>query len=295
MDIIADGIHPKLTYAEYDKIDATNVSKLKELARSPLHYQHRLDHPRKSQPLTLGSAAHTAILEPHRFMAEYALWDERTAAGKVRPRRGVAYDAFVANHPGQRIIRAEEFGQAMAMRDAVRGNRDAMKYLRKGQPEVSAVWFHDAPNRVCKGRVDWTTTMDGGPALVGLKTARDVRPIGFGNQAARLGYHLHWAFYHDGWVKLTGETPRLIEIVVESAPPYDVVVYLIPAEVVEAGRDEYERMIALLNNCEATGEWPGTAAGEQVLSLPSWVYHAEDDIGDIGLEIGHGHDTQEAG
>jgi hypothetical protein len=278
------GLHLRVPFDKYAAIDAINFSRLKEMRRSPKHYRHRLTNPLQSQPLTLGAAAHTAVLEPHRFLAEYALWDERTDSGSVRPRRGKAWEAFEAGHAGRRIVKADEYYMAMAMRDAVRGDPDAARYLSKGYPEASMVWADKETDRVCKGRVDWLTNVDGCDVLVGLKTARDCRGLPFGNAAGRLGYHLQWGFYFDGYVAVTGRLPKMIEIVVESFAPHDVAVYIIPAEVVEVGRDEYRRLLLALGECERTNRWPGAMPGEQVLSLPSYIY-GEEDISEIGLEV----------
>jgi hypothetical protein len=77
-----------------------------------------------------------------------------------------------------------------------------------------------------------------------------------------------------------------VEIVVETEPPHDVAVYRIPAEVIEAGHDEYHRLMLKLAECKRSGEWPGAVDGEPDVSLPSWVYGADSDsdLGDLGLE-----------
>lgn len=286
MTMLKIGLHKRVAHDVYRGWDALNISRLKEIGKSPLQYQHRLLNPRTTEPMRLGSAAHTAVLEPHRFLAEYALWDERTDSGTVRPRRGKDWEAFQAAQGGRSIVRADEHATAMAMRDAARSHPVAGRYLRAGDAEVAMVWESEPlVKRLCKGRVDWLTRDGSCPVLVGLKTARDARPIGFGNAAAKLGYHLQWAFYRDGYEALSGHIARVVEIVVESAPPHDVVVYVIPAEVIEAGREEYVRLGALLAECEASGKWGGSADEEQILSLPSWVYQAEDDLSDLGLEV----------
>jgi hypothetical protein len=120
---------------------------------------------------------------------------------------------------------------------------------------------------------------------VGLKTARDVRPREFGNQVARLGYHLSWAYYLDGYTAITGRVPELREIVVESAPPYAVAVYRIEADVVLQGREEYFELVKILNECEANGEWPGPVRTEQVLTLPTWAYRSDNDLAGLDLEV----------
>ena len=142
-----------------------------------------------------------------------------------------------------------------------------------------------AAERICRGRVDWLTRVDGVPHIVGLKTARDCRHFQFGSAAAKLGYHLQWGFYFDGYKAITGREPRMIEIVVESEPPHAVAVYFIPQDIVDQGRDEYQALMLRLAECESTGEFPGPQEHEEALTLPSWVYgEQQDDLEGLGLE-----------
>lgn len=269
--------------AEYQAIDALNISRLKELKRSGLHYQHRLSHPLITAPLTLGTAAHCATLEPERFTRQFAIWDRRTESGRMGPRNGKWWDAFQADNVGKMILTEDERDEAMTIAAAVRADPVAIRYLEMGEPEVSMTW---GPGR--KGRVDWITTAPddtGLPALVGLKTTRDCRHFAFGSQAARLGYALQWAWYFDGYVAIKGVEPSMIEIVVESAPPHAVAVYRILDEIIDFGRDEYEVLLDQLAECERTGEWSGPYTEAQVLTLPSWVYGpAADDLASLELE-----------
>ncbi len=274
----------RIPYARYSQLPGMNISRLKELARSPLNYRFRLENPKVSKALTLGTAGHTAILEPHRFLADYALWDSVTEAGKSSPRTGKNWEAFKAANPGRTIIKPDEFNLAQAMRDQVRGHAPAMRYLRKGDAEVAMLWQDEETGRACRGRMDWLALEADLDVLVGLKTARDCRPIPFGNMAAKLGYHLQWAFYHDGFLAITGRAPKVVEIVVENADAHDVAVYVIPAEVIDQGRNEYRELLVQLDSCEQSGNWPGAAMTEQILSLPSWAYRAEDDLSILGLE-----------
>jgi hypothetical protein len=278
------GIHPGLSWERYLSVNRTRISNLKEMARSPLHYQHRLINAKKTAPLELGRTAHAAVLEPERFEKDYVLWDERTAAGTVRPRRGKDWDAFCAENSGKTIIRAEEHGFACAIRNAVRSNRVAAKYLDSGYAEVAMIWDDVATGRKCKGRVDWITHVEGIDAIVGLKTTRDGDLRAFANQAAKLLYHLQWAYYADGYLEATGKKARVVEIVVEAAPPHDVVVYIVPAEVLEFGREEYRRLLEQLEECGKTGRWPGRASNEVIFELPAYLQPDDDDVGELELE-----------
>lgn len=268
-------IESRMPRAEYDAIQAMNMSRLKEIKRSPLHYRHALTHPRKTGPLTLGIASHVATLEPERFTTEFASWDRRQKNGNSAPRNGQFWDAFLNANTGRTILTEGEWMHAHALAAAVRGEAGAMLYLAAGEPEVTFTWKLEG--RPCKGRVDWLTLIEGRPTIVGLKTARDCRHFAFGSQAAKLGYHLQWAFYHDGYEAIRKIKPALVEIVVESAAPHAVAVYRIPDDIVEQGRDEYTQLFERLKNCEEIDEWPGPQPIEDYLTLPSWVYGTDTD------------------
>lgn len=272
---MTDAIQSRMPRADYDAIKALNMSRLKEMKRSPLHYRHALTHSRKSGPMTLGLATHVAVLEPERFMSEFANWDRRTKGGNSAPRNGQWWDAFLNANTGKTILTEDEWQHSQDIAAVVRADALAMRYLAQGEPEVTFEW--DLDGRACKGRVDWLTTIEGEPTIVGLKTTRDCRHFAFGSQAAKLGYHLQFSWYHDGYERIRNSKPKLVEIVVESAAPHAVAVYRIPDDIIEQGRDEYIQLLEQLANCEATDEWPGPQPIEDYLTLPSWVYGGETD------------------
>ncbi len=279
---IATCIRSRVPWDEYVELPGSSITKLKELRRSPQHYRYRLTHPKETTPLTLGKGSHCAVLEPERFGRDYAIWSRRTESGNLAPRNGKWWDAFKIEHEGRSIITEDEYADVLAIQAAVRGNEDAMRYLAVGDPEVTLQWT--IWGRPCKGRVDWLTNIDGEPVLVGLKTSRDCRHFAFGAQAAKLSYHLQWAYYFDGFEGITNKRPKVVEIVVENEAPHAVVVYVIPDDIIQQGRDEYMVLLEQLAECERTNTWPGPAIGEQFLTLPSWIYETNDDISELGLE-----------
>lgn len=283
MNNINTGFFSRLPAEEYHSLPGISISRLKELKRSAQHYKYRLEHPKATKALTLGTATHCAILEPERFGNEFAVWDRRTDAGKMAPRSGQHWEAFKAANAGRTLITEEERDLALTMQAAVRGHQDAMVFLEAGEPELTMRWA--LTDVACRGRIDWLARPNGKPVLVGLKTTRDCRPFVFGSQAAKLSYHLQWAFYHDGYKALTGDEPEMIEIVVESDAPHAVAVYRIPSDIIEQGREEYEDLLVKLDEYTAAGFWPGPCEGIQDLTLPSWLYSKEaDDISSLELE-----------
>lgn len=279
-------ITSRMPRADYDAITALNISKLKEVKRSPLHFRHMLDNPKVTDPLTVGIATHVAVLEPERYLSEFATWDRTTEAGAMAPRRGQHWDLFVGNAGGRIILTPEQNKLANAIAAAVRFNPAANKYLESGDPEVTLEWLlpPELGGRPAKGRVDWFTIVDGAPYLVGLKTTRDCRHFQFSKQAANLGYHMAWAYYVDGFKAIRCVEPRCVEIVVESAAPHAVKVYRIPNDIILQGREDYWECVKVLAECEQADEWPAPGGdAEEELTLPSWAYKQDEDL--EGLEL----------
>lgn len=276
----------RMPAVDYHSLQDVSVSRLKEIARSPKHYRYRLSHPRTTDPMRLGTAAHCAVLEPELFSLTYAIWGRKTDAGKMAPRTGQHWVDFVKVNEGMTIVTEAEHALAVAMANAVRAEEAAMKYLRTGTAEVTMrAVLHGRP---CRGRVDWLCELDR-PVLVGLKTARSPDPYAFGAAAAKLKYYWHWAMYHDLYLQLTGKRPLVKEIVVESTPPHDTVVYDVGDDEIDQGREEYVTALERLARCEQDDEWLGVAGGvELAVSLPAYVYGKTQDegIGDLDLETG---------
>lgn len=284
-------ITSRVPFEAYRDIEALNMSRLKDIEHSPQRYVWRATHQLETKPLTLGKAAHCAVLEPERFDQDFVVWTKLTknGSGNIAPRSGEQWLNFQAENVGKTIITVEERDLAMAMQAAVRADAAAMKYLEVGDPEVTMEWdLSEAwglPSRRCKGRADWLTRLDDKRYVVGLKTAVDCREFAFGAAAARYAYPLQWSWYHDGYRTITGIEPRLKEIVVESKPPHAVMVYNVTEDVLLEGRDRYLELLKILGECESSGKWPGPGKGEEHdVTLPTYYYGQQDDLDDLGLE-----------
>lgn len=271
----------RVPFKDYLEIAGVSISALKELKRSPQHYKYRLTNPLQSAPLTLGHAAHCAVLEPERYETQFAVWDRRTPAGNLKPRNSAEWEAFKAAHVGQEILTEDEHLYAQAIGRAVRADPNAARYLQSGEPEVTMQW--EMQGRACRGRIDWLTRL-ALPVLVGLKTTTDCREFRFGAQAATLGYHMQWAWYNNGFMTIKGERPRLVEIVCESKPPYAVAVYNVPDDVLIQGEEDALELLGKLQECELNSKWPGPVPVETDVTLPTWAYKQQDDLAGVGLD-----------
>lgn len=258
-------IHPGLTYADYAAIDAINWSRLKALRVSPLQFLHELTNPPSfdAAHFRIGTATHCRVLEPQEFDSRYVLFKGT--------RRGKAWDAAKAHAEAARVtvLNEDEAQAALGAAAAVVTNPHAASILSAGLREVSITWEDEVTHFDCKGRIDFA-----GDHMVDLKTAARIDPRSFAAQAARLGYHAQFAFYLDGLRAngLASDKPPVL-IAVQSSMPHDVIVYLMPPHVIEAGRREYRRLLAKLYDCTEADRWPGVAPnGPVVFELPKWAY-----------------------
>lgn len=272
------GLYPRGT-VDYDKIDAVNFSTLKELATSPKRYRYRKTNPRpQTNEMRFGTATHTAVLEPNRFGNECVMF-----TGPVR--RGKKWDAFQLEHADKQILTRAEYVEAARIRDAVLEDPVCCKYLDYGQPEVALVWRDEETGVLCKGRLDWLCS-DPEHTIVDLKSARAIEPFHFCRSAGRLLYHMQVAFYSDGYEAITGKQPERKILAVESEPPHDPVVYNMPGEVLDVGRDEYRSLLVKLQYCRERDEWPGLANGAELeFQLPAYLMPDESALDDLGLEF----------
>lgn len=280
-------LHLNMPRADYDAIThRVNWSTLKAMGRSPLHYRHGLTNKRGDTPaLALGRAIHVAVLEPHLFAAEYAVW----GGGR---RQGKEWDAFCAANRDREILTKDEADRCAAIYRAVRDNAHAGKYVVGGSAEATVLWTHETPaiagldgfTADCKARLDYVRP----DALVDLKTTRDASPDGFGRTAWNFQYHVQAAMYVDGYAAATGRELPFVIIAVETEPPHVVQVYRVPDHVLDLGRETYRALLARRDWCMRTNEWTGYGDGELDLTLPRWAatFDDDNDLADTGLTFG---------
>lgn len=257
-----------MRYSKYSKLPGINATKLKRIIESPKALRHYLDTPFHETPsMRVGTAGHTAILEPERFLGDYVFFDG--------DKRRKEWKEFKAAHEGDRIIDRAEYDTALAMRKAVLDHPVAGDIMRmRGEAERAIQWTHARTGEQCKALIDWHVP---GAMLVDVKTARSIEPTRFGNDSASLNYHVQFAWYSDGaFAAGLGDIPFKV-ITVANKAPHDVVVFDVPDDVLQVGRDLYEDALDLYLECKAADCWPGGYPEEQTLRLPYWAQPQDDE------------------
>lgn len=274
------GITCGIPFAEYLQLPGDSASKLKKALQSPLAYKWALDHPdHTSTPaMALGTAVHTAVLEPHRMRTDYVLWDQGD-------KRGNAWKEFQAANAGKSILSASEFADVKGMRSALLAHEPAARYLKRGLAEVTIQWVDPVTGRQVHGRIDWLTYLDDSWILCDLKSTRNSGRRRFCSDAFDMGYHLQFSLYSDGFYTLTNIYPRFVTLAIEKTAPYEPAVYDATEAFLTRGHEDYTRIQATLQQCERTGIWPARATDEMTLDLPAWTggQDEDDDLSSIGL------------
>lgn len=252
-----------MSFDEYRAAEGVNKSSLRHMADSPKHYQYRLTNPEDDKPAyVLGRATDCSILEPAKFLDRYIRWDGGRRFGKE-------WDAFKAEHASQEILTSEEWQRCIDMRAAVRGDKYAAPLLERGIAQPSFFWTDSATGIKCKGRADWVTP---GEVIVDLKTCRDGGR--FPRDAREFGYDIQAAYYTDGIAEATdGELLPFVFIVVESEPPYDVMVFYATEHMIEVGRSKYKDLLSKLAWHQTTNVWPGRYTEPQDLDIMEDINH----------------------
>lgn len=264
---IEPGIYDGISNKAYHADPALGSTSLKTLAtKTPAHYQHDKQHPKTSDAFTLGTAAHSLILE-----------DDASGIVVVDASNWLTKDAKEAKAAalaaGKQPLLTKEWLQVVAMRDAVMAHPVARYCLTEHRAEASVFW--DEGGQTYKCRPDaWKPSM-----LADLKTTVNADPNEFGKVAHGFGYHQSAAHYIDGVKTVTGEELPFRFVLVEKTAPYFVSVVELDFEAVEIGRQLNERAKRIYAECVESNTWPGYPTAEPV-SLPMWaIYQSEDLLG----------------
>lgn len=254
-------------FLDYQKLDAVNWSSLKHMAKSPKHYKWAKENPREDTVgLLKGRGTHTAVLEPERFLLDYALFK-----GKVR--RGKEWDAFKELHKEENILKPNEYQHCMVVAKAVHAHPAASAILKVAKREETISWIDEETGLHCKARLD--LIWDG---LGDLKGVRSVHPRALPSEVARMMYHGQLAFYREGVRVTTGKNMRCYLICAEHAAPHDVVVREIDEDGLYAGWEMVRLLLNKVAECKAANRWPGLSDEIETLQLPAWVWPEDEQV-----------------
>jgi hypothetical protein len=253
----------EMTYDEYAAIPAVRASDLKAIGKSPKRYLWEREHRRETAAMRMGRAVHTAILEPHRYAAEYVVYDGR------RDARTKDYQAFLAAHPCATVLSADEDREARETAEAVHAHPEAHALLTGGVAERVLLFEDPETGLPIKARLDYLRIRPG--AVADVKKTKSINVRRFRSQAWELGYAVQLAIYRAAAEHATGHRLPVYIVACEAEDEHDVGVYECPEDWLQLGADEARKRLDLLADCQRSGLWPGQCPGIQTMEAPRWA------------------------
>jgi exodeoxyribonuclease VIII len=269
----------QISNAEYHAGPGISCTGLKKIAVSPAHFKY--GEFKQTAAMAMGSATHSAILEPDSFAKQYVTLPD----GKDR--RSTEYKALCAANGTDNVLVSADASQISAMQSAVRANPVANKWLyqEQGRNELSVYAKDPETGILVRCRFDRLLDRRFSPDL---KTTTDASPRGFSNAIAKYGYAFQAAFYLDTYYWATGDVlDGFGFIAVESKAPHNVMCYRLDDESIAVGREQYRSALNIYANCLESGVWDGYdgASEEQLIGLPFWALEKNDEVEiDFGAE-----------
>ena len=252
---------------DYHGAEGISASGLKRVLRSPAHYRYGRDVNTRAQHM--GTAIHTALLEPERYAEEYVELD-------VDDRRTKEAKEAEKQYGAERVLKASEAEHIRGMQRAVWAHSKAQRQLQaRGWTEVSVFAEDPETGATVRCRPDLLTEQS---VVLDLKKVRDARDRPMQRAVADYGYDLSAALYCDAVYWATGEQPAAYALLcVEEEPPHGVRLLVLDDAWMERGRRLYRQALYTYAECMATDSWPAYGDDLSVLEAPRWIERAEED------------------
>ena len=136
-------------FDEYKELPHLNFSTAKHIKKCPRVMRATQGCDSTPTPaMELGTAVHTAILEPKRFRKEYKQAPEGVRRGSK------AWQEIREKYPKASILRHPEYLEVTRMRDSLATNSEAMGLLDGGYTEASMTWTDSYTGLDLKCRID---------------------------------------------------------------------------------------------------------------------------------------------
>lgn len=266
------GIYDGVSRAVYESWPAINFSTLKHFRKTAAHAKYRIAVPTEpTEAMEMGSAVHTAILEPERFAVEYVAspqCDRRTTEGKE------AWRSFEEANRGKEILHHNDYGVCAAMRDSVWRTESVAREILSapgGKNERSFVWLDRLTGQLCKGRCDRMCRWNGWTIVGDLKTSKSAEKDEFARDIGRYSYHVQAALYLDGLDALASVHRRYIWVALEKEQPYLFAAYEPTDRLIEQGRRTYRDWLNQYDTAVTKDIWPGYLNNIEPIDLPRWA------------------------
>ena len=270
------GVYP-VPFREYRQDDGSVTSGVLFTfnSTSPLHARSRRARStdKIDGPMQIGRGFHSLVL------------DGRTQFGESFPvyeggqRRGSAFEEFCAAHPEADrtdVLNPKTHEIILKMHESFLQHDRAVSLVQSCMPEATMYTTHEPTGLYLKGRPDGTSP----GYLIDIKTTAGdrFRPRDFRKTARLYGHDFQLATYTLIARNLGFDIRGGYIIACERDFPYDVTVYTVSREHLDAKIYDVENALRGYAECMATGIWPGVAHGRELDLFPEQDHQTEQDV-----------------
>lgn len=268
----------KMGFEEYTKLEALNYSGIKEILKSPAHYQAYLKKPREpSQAMVLGDALHTALLEPqlftHKFYTVENVEDPRAdGLPKMNTKEGkAAWDIINKDSKGKLVISEAQAKDITLMIEKLYSKKTIRDLLCGGMAEQTLTGLIDGVP--VKARADYIHP--GKCFILDMKTtAESAKDNVFNYKVHSLGYHIQAAFYLRV-ANLLSSFKDFYICALETYWPFEAQVYQLDFGTLELGNHLVDKALKIYGKCLETKKWPGYDDDVKIISVPGYAFTQE--------------------
>lgn len=261
------GWHDAMPNEIYHQNPGLSKSSLDLVHKSINHLLSREIVRKETPAMALGTAAHSAVLEPETWPAEFCRGPEVDRRNKKWKEA-----AKEAKDNGQMILPPGDFDKVDHIAAAVHGVDDpVIKAIKEGKGIAEGSLFVTDPvsGALIKCRPDYMLPLD--RICFDLKTTKDASASEFARSCGSFRYDVQAALYSDclSW-EFDGDW-QFIFGAVESSPPFNTAIYTLSDRDIEIGREIYMEDIARYMSW-SDGYEPevGYQAGRAILTVPKY-------------------------
>ena len=256
----------KLTDSEYfGETNFFNFSLMKELLKSPLHFQTARVAPKEATPaMKLGSTIHCALLEPLRFANEYLEEPELD-------KRTKEYKEFAAKNTDKFLYSKKDVKPILEKLESIKkeNNTDAypslLRVLNQKTLNENAIFWDKFKCKIDAFDEETNTLID-------IKTTSDASPEAFQRTIFNSAYSIQLAHYAKGLMSAGKDVYEFKIIAIQTSAPYDIVEYEMSVDVMSYSYQKLQELYDKLENVLIFDDHTGTNNGEVVnVELPKWM------------------------
>jgi hypothetical protein len=236
----------------YFATDALSNSGIKEILKSPAHFRHWTDNPKKStSAFRIGHGFHAYMQNMERddvlTFTETKTFDSKAGA------------AFLEAYPDHICLTLEEKMKVSEMVNAMHRNPKLISILDSCRKEVEIYGREETEF----GPIQTKAMLDAvsATAIYDYKTT-DESAREFPWTAKKYRYDIQAAWYQDRAFIADGIQRDFYFIVVEKNPPFGILVYQAGELFIQSGRDSARRASNIYAGCKALNLWPAYDTNE---------------------------------